>query len=59
MGVALVTGGSRGIGAACVRALAEAGMDVMVGYTSGEAAAAEVAAGVEALGRRAAVHGSG
>jgi 3-oxoacyl-[acyl-carrier protein] reductase len=33
-------------------------MDVMVGYTSGEAAAAEVAAGVEALGRRAAVHGA-
>jgi 3-oxoacyl-[acyl-carrier protein] reductase len=56
MGVALVTGGSRGIGAACARALAEAGMDVMMGYTAGEEAAAAVAAEVEALGRRAAVH---
>ena len=56
MGVALVTGGSRGIGAACARALAEAGMDVMLGCASGEDAAAEVAAGIEALGRRAAVH---
>jgi 3-oxoacyl-[acyl-carrier protein] reductase len=38
--VALVTGGSRGIGAACCRALAEAGAAVVVGYRS-EAGAAE------------------
>lgn len=42
--VALVTGGSGGIGAATCRALAATGHTVLVGYRSGEAAAAEVAA---------------
>lgn len=42
--VALVTGGSGGIGAATCRALSGAGFTVLVGYRSGEAAAAEVAA---------------
>lgn len=53
MTVALVTGASRGIGAACARALAAAGHDVAVNYRSGVAAAAAVVADIEALGRRA------
>ena len=50
---ALVTGGSRGIGRAIAVALAEAGADVAVNYAGSEAAAAETAQAVEALGRRA------
>jgi 3-oxoacyl-[acyl-carrier protein] reductase len=41
--VALVTGGSGGIGAAICRALADSGLTVLVGYRSDEDAAAEVA----------------
>ena len=41
--VALVTGGSRGIGRACGEALAEQGATVVVNYVKGEAAAREVA----------------
>ena len=41
--VALVTGGSRGIGRACCEALAEHGATVVVNYVKGEAAAREVA----------------
>jgi len=52
---ALVTGGSRGIGAATCTMLAQAGADVVVHYMNSAAAAREVAARAEAMGRRAAV----
>ncbi|MET9213894.1 MULTISPECIES: SDR family NAD(P)-dependent oxidoreductase [unclassified Nocardia] len=51
--VALVTGGSRGIGAAIARKLAGAGADVAFTYQRDEIAAKAVAADIEALGRRA------
>ena len=51
--IALVTGGSRGIGAATCRLLAREGWDVAVNYTSNSAAADKVAAAVHAAGQRA------
>ncbi|WP_282695261.1 SDR family oxidoreductase [Streptomyces sp. CC208A] len=51
--VALVTGGSRGIGAATAVRLAREGADVAFSYVRDEAAAAKVAARIEAAGRRA------
>ncbi len=51
----LVTGGSRGIGAATARLAAAAGWDVAINYTRDEAAAQAVAQQVRALGRRALV----
>ncbi|MFI6943771.1 SDR family oxidoreductase [Streptomyces sp. NPDC050418] len=50
--VALVTGGSRGIGAAIAVELAQSGADVVVTYVRGEEAAREVVAKIEATGRR-------
>ena len=49
---ALVTGSSRGIGAALALALAEAGADVMIHCTGNASAANGVADQVRALGRR-------
>ncbi len=51
--VALVTGGSRGIGAACCRLLAEAGCDVAVNYRRRADRAMEVVSWARDLGRRA------
>lgn len=53
MTTVVVTGGSRGIGAAVCLAAAEAGWDVVVDYVSDAGAAADVVARVEAAGRRA------
>ena len=52
--IALVTGGSRGIGAATARALAAGGWPVALTYRSGEDAARAVVAEIEAAGGRAA-----
>lgn len=52
-GVALVIGGSGGMGRAVCERLAEAGSDVALTYQNNAARAAEAAAAVEALGRTA------
>jgi len=49
---ALVTGGSRGIGAAIAQALAERGCDVAITYARSAAKAESVVAAIEAAGRR-------
>ncbi|MFH8294324.1 3-oxoacyl-ACP reductase family protein [Streptomyces sp. NPDC018059] len=49
---ALVTGGSRGMGAAIALRLAQEGADVAITYVHSEAAAQEVVAKIEATGRR-------
>ncbi len=54
---ALVTGSSRGIGAAIALALAEAGADVAVHYARGRHAASEVAQAIMRNGRKAIVIG--
>ena len=51
--VALITGGSRGIGAACARKLAALGADIAVIYAGNAEKANEVCAACEALGVRA------
>jgi 3-oxoacyl-[acyl-carrier protein] reductase len=55
---AIVTGGSRGIGGAVTRQLAQAGADVCIGYHSRRADADKAAAEVWAMGRKAATHSS-
>lgn len=52
---ALVTGSSRGIGAAIALVLAEAGADVAVHYSNDQAAAQTVAENVRAMGRKTAL----
>jgi hypothetical protein len=54
MALALITGGSRGIGAATAVRLAQDGHDIAVAYCSSAEAAERVAGEVHALGRRAA-----
>ncbi|AMG34631.1 SDR family oxidoreductase [Achromobacter xylosoxidans] len=51
--VILITGGSRGVGAATARLAAAQGYDVAISYVSNEAAAQAVVADVRAEGRRA------
>ncbi|MFO1014624.1 MAG: SDR family oxidoreductase [Caulobacteraceae bacterium] len=51
--VALVTGGSRGIGRAIALSLAEAGADIAVNYRRDEDAANETVAAITAMGRKA------
>lgn len=53
--IALVTGGSRGLGRSTAVHLARAGVDVVLTYRSSEAEAKDVADEVGSLGRRAAV----
>jgi NAD(P)-dependent dehydrogenase (short-subunit alcohol dehydrogenase family) len=51
-GVAIVTGGGRGIGAATARLLGQRGYDVAVSYMSNNRAAAEIVKDIEAGGHR-------
>ncbi len=52
--VAIVTGGSRGLGKSMVQSIAGRGTDVLFTYQSNSAAADELVAEVEGMGRRAA-----
>lgn len=51
--IAVITGGSRGIGAATAELAAKAGYDICLNYVANEARAAEVVATCEALGAKA------
>lgn len=52
--VALVTGGSRGIGRACALKLAEAGVNVVINYAGNDEAAEKTVKDIETLGVKAA-----
>ena len=52
----LITGASRGIGAATARLAARAGYDVVVNFARDEAAAESVVNDCRALGARAVIH---
>lgn len=54
--VSLVTGGSRGIGAAAAMLLAKAGSDIVINYARSSEQAGAVANSIRALGRRVLVH---
>ncbi len=54
MTIALITGGSRGLGKSMAQHLAERGADVMITYHSQKAAADKVVSEIEARGRKAA-----
>ena len=49
--VVLITGGSRGIGAACVRLFADAGADVAFSYSANEKAADELVKSISTKGK--------
>jgi 3-oxoacyl-[acyl-carrier protein] reductase len=51
--VAIVTGGSRGIGRACAKALAQSGAHVVITYVGGEQAATQTLAEIHAAGGQA------
>lgn len=51
--IALITGGSRGLGKNMALAIAGKGLDVVITYNSNQVAAREVVGAVEALGRKA------
>ena len=50
--VALVTGGSQGIGAAIAKKLASEGADIAILYVGNPAPAEETVAAIEAMGRK-------
>ena len=53
MTIALITGGSRGLGRSAAQHLARAGVDIVLTYVQNRAAADEVVAAITALGRKA------
>ena len=54
--IVLITGGSRGIGAATVTRLASEGADVAINYANNKEAAESIASDVLALGRKAEIY---
>jgi len=55
-GIALVIGGSGGVGASICEALAQAGSDIALTFNSNEARAKEVTSKIQALGKKAQYH---